>query len=224
MESITYKLVQSARKSIALHIREGRLEVRAPFGAPRKEIERFIASKRDWIVESLDFSKQLAELQEGFSLNYGDNLRYLGKKYSITAREGDLIGFDGSFFMPPDLSPDGVMDACVGIYKMLAKRVLTKKVDEFAKIMNVEPTAVKITSAKKRWGSCSWRNGLNFSWRLIMAHEELVDYVVVHELAHLIEMNHGKRFWRIVEEIVPDHKNVRRRLKVLYIDLVLEGW
>jgi len=152
--------------------------------------------------------------------------KYLGKEYPIAARNGDRVGFDdaaGEFYIPPHLPPKNIESAMAQIYKMLAKRDLTNKVINFAKQMDVKVASVKITSAKTRWGSCSARPAfagskiynINFSWRLIMADEAAVDYVVVHELAHTIEMNHSARFWAVVEGVMPDYKERQARLKEL---------
>jgi len=112
--------------------------------------------------------------------------------------------------MPPGLSPDEIKAACIQIYRILAKRDLTNRVFDFAKQMSVMPTVVKINSVKTRWGSCSSKKSLNFSWRLIMADDDVIDYVVVHELAHIIEMNHSQKFWAIVENILPDYQRQSR--------------
>jgi len=94
-----------------------------------------------------------------------------------------------------------------------AKELLPAKVEHYAGLLNVTPTAVKVGCAKTRWGSCSAKNSLNFSWRLMLVDEDAIDYVVVHELAHIKEHNHGKRFWAIVESILPDYKVRRKKLK-----------
>lgn len=107
---------------------------------------------------------------------------------------------------------------------MLAKRDLTNIVFDFAKQMNVMPSAIKINGAKTRWGSCSSKKSLNFSSRLVMAKDDVVDYVVIHELAHITEMNHSSRFWAIVEGILPDYKERQARLKALQKKLSLEDW
>ena len=126
--------------------------------------------------------------------------------------------------MTPDLPPKHIKAVCVEIYRMLAKRDLTAKTLDFAEQMGVMPAAVKITGAKRRWGSCSSKKTINYSWRLIMADDAVIDYVVVHELAHLIEMNHSSRFWNIVEMMLPDYKLRQAQLKELQKRLSKENW
>ena len=134
----------------------------------------------------------------------------------IIKKSGKQIGFDSeSFFMPPDLPPEHIKAACIQIYRLLAKRDLTERVRHFAKLMGVSPTAVKISGAKTRWGSCSSKKSINFSWRLVMAWGDVIDYVVVHELAHLVEMNHSPKFWKVVESTLPDYQERKAKLKLL---------
>lgn len=97
--------------------------------------------------------------------------------------------------------------------KAKAKALLSGKCASFAGIMGVDYRSVKISSAKSRWGSCTSRGDLNFTYRLIFAEEELVDYIVVHELAHRREMNHSPRFWEVVERVLPDYRQRRAGLR-----------
>lgn len=94
-----------------------------------------------------------------------------------------------------------------------ANDILPHKVEYYAKLMGVNPKSVRVTAAKTRFGSCSSRGTLCFSFRLMQYPEEAIDYVVVHELAHLVELNHSKRFWAVVERYIPDFKRRRAMLK-----------
>jgi len=219
-----YNLIRSKRKTLGLYIRGGVLEVRAPLKMPKHEIEKFIATKEKWITDKLAHSQEQAQSRENFQLDYGDMVLYLGKRYPIVSKTGNRVGFEDSFFMPPNLSSEEIKSACVQIYRMLAKRDINNRVLEFSKRMAVTPASVKINSAKTRWGSCSSRKSLNFSWRLIMADSDVVDYVVVHELAHLIEMNHSQKFWTIVENVLPDYRQRKQRLRELNKRLAKEDW
>lgn len=106
--------------------------------------------------------------------------------------------------------PDGEEEARL---RALAREVLPGRVEYFSKLMGVRPTGVKITSARGRFGSCSGKNSICFSWRLMAYPMEAVDYVVVHELAHITHKNHGRDFYRRVEEILPDWRSRRALLK-----------
>ena len=97
--------------------------------------------------------------------------------------------------------------------KQKAKEYLPKAVEYYGNLMGLKPTGVKITSAKGRFGSCSGKNGICFSYRLMMYPKEAIDYVVVHELAHIKHHDHSKRFWDLVAQFMPDYKQRRDLLK-----------
>ena len=108
--------------------------------------------------------------------------------------------------------------------KAQAKEIFSARVELYAKEMNVRPKAVKVSSAKTRWGSYSSKGNVNLNWKLLFAPGQAVDYVVVHELAHAIEMNHGPQFWRIVAQVMPDYEEMQDVLKDLQKRLEREGW
>lgn len=99
------------------------------------------------------------------------------------------------------------------LIKAKALPYLTERTNHFAAIMGVKPTGIKITSAQKRFGSCSAKNSICYSWRLMQYPPEAIDYVVIHELAHIVHKNHGKDFYRTIESYLPDYKNREKLLK-----------
>jgi predicted metal-dependent hydrolase len=251
---LQYKVKRSNRKTMAVHItKDALVEVRAPLKLPLSEIERFVRDKEKWITENLtEQSNRIAKKAE-FSLNYGDSLTVMGKTCAITAVQGNRAGYEvgafyscpapelsinlrkknhkfidnsgaGQLYMPPGLNNAQIKDICVKIYKLLAKNELNKRVADYARKMDVAPLSVKINSAVTRWGSCSGRNRLNFSWRLIMADENVIDYVVVHELCHIKQHNHSPKFWAEVENVLPDYKELQFKLKELQLKLAKEDW
>ena len=221
-----YKLIRSKRSTIAIHItKDLTLEVRAPLKTPKAEIDRFVMSKWDWISRHLAVMEQHVSNKAEFALRYNDIVPLQGGEYPITAIEGNRAGFDGEcFFLPPGLPPDEIKREIVQVYRLVAKSLLTNKVIDYSKRMNVVPTAVKINGAKTRWGSCSSINSINFSWRLVMADVDVIDYVVVHELAHILEHNHSERFWRVVALVLPDYERRQKKLKELQKRLANEDW
>jgi len=220
-----YAITRSRRKTVAIYVRGGKVEVRAPLRMPKREIDRFVLEKEKWILKSLAKQQAQAAQREAFVINYGSSILFRGKPYPIVPRTEKHAGFDDEeFYMPTGLSRSQIKAACVRLYKILAKAHIAKRVDFFAPHMGVVPTAVKINSAMKRWGSCSSLKSLNFSWRLIMADDAIIDYVIVHELAHIKEMNHSARFWAIVENTLSDFRECRRKLKELQSRLSGEDW
>ena len=220
-----YALIRSNRRTLAIYVRGEGVEVRAPQGATLRQIEDFLASKEAWIASKMAESAHRLRQRAGFRLDYGDTVFYRGKRYPIVALEDGVGGFDGAHFcVPPSLEPGGIKQACVQIYHLLAKDYLIARVFDVARNMNVMPAAVRISKAKRQWGSCSAKGKLSFSWRLIMADDEVIDYVIVHELAHLSQMNHSPHFWQVVERELPDYKQRQKRLQQMQECLAVQDW
>jgi len=221
-----YILKISDRKTLALCVlKDGTLEVRAPKNLPESAISDFINKKKDWILKNTEKMKEREAKKIGFSLNIGDFLLYKGNEYEILHSDKMMVSFDcNNFYMPEGVSFEGLKPALIKLYKKLAREEIFKKVEYYSKMMNLRPGSVKINSAKTRWGSCSGKNSLNFSWKLIFADEDTINYVVVHELAHTKEHNHSPEFWEIVERFFHDYKECRERLKLLQEKLAVENW
>ena len=177
---VNYTLTRSNRKTLALCVRDGAVEVRAPLKMPKRDIDKFVETKEKWITEKLAASKDQAEKRENFSLTCGDTVLYRGKRHPVVARSGDRVGYDdhtGEFYLPPNLSPERVKAAVIQVYEMLAKRYLAERLRHYQPIMGVSVTNFGISSAKKRWGSMSGRKSVNFSWRLIMAEDDIIGHL-----------------------------------------------
>lgn len=220
-----YTLTRSRRKTAAIYIRNGEVEVRAPLKMLKQEIDQFVLSKAQWISKHLAKQQVQSKQREAFTINYNSDIMYRGTKYTIVKRDGTTAGFDGDvLYMPPDISPERIKAVCIQIYKRLAQSYISERVIFYAARMGVTPSSVKINSARTRWGSCSSKKRLNFTWRLIMAEDGVIDYVVIHELAHLIEMNHSSRFWAVVAKVLPDYTKRKAQLKILQKKLSGEDW
>ncbi|MDR0987396.1 MAG: M48 family metallopeptidase [Ruminococcus sp.] len=152
-------------------------------------------------------------------MEYGGKLLYKGEKYPIEKACGKAAFTGDVFLIPPD--SDGYPDNHLAekLLRKLAARDLTRKTIETARIMDVVPVSVKITGARTRWGSCSAARGINYSWRLIMADEKSIEYVIIHELAHIIEFNHSEKFWNVVKSYCPDYIARRAHLKAIQAEI-----
>ncbi|HLD77173.1 MAG TPA: M48 family metallopeptidase, partial [Rickettsiales bacterium] len=98
-------------------------------------------------------------------------------------------------------------------FKVKALKIIEKKLDHFGKKFGLKYKRIRITNARTRWGSCSYDNSLNFSWKIITAPKKIVDYVIIHEMAHLRHKNHSTRFWNLVAEMMPDYEKYDQWLK-----------
>jgi len=220
-----YRLTLSQRKTIAIYVRDNVVEVRAPVQMPRDDVIMYILSKEKWIKENLARTAAFKMRRDAFIVDYGSMIILRGKRYPIVSRNTAKAGFDGTdFYMPPGLIPAQVKATCIQIYRRLALTYFTGRVGYYSEKMGVAPQAVKVNNARARWGSCSSEKIINFSWRLALADDDVIDYVVVHELAHLIEMNHSPRFWAIVAGVFPDYASRKAKLKELQVRLASENW
>ena len=147
----------------------------------------------------------------------GNILYYLGKshstEYNLLQKE-PIIQESGIFTFSEKIQETGNEKIILTRhYQQQARKYLTERVEYFARKYNLKYGDIHITSAITRWGSCSSNNNLNFPWRLLMAPREVIDYVVVHELAHTVHKNHSSRFWELVESIEPNWKTHRNHLQ-----------
>lgn len=223
---IDYTITRANRKTTAIYVnKDGSVEVRCPKGFPSREIEKFVLANLPVLEPKSALMKERAQQRETFSVTPGDILWFLGNEYPLEQVEFSKMGFDGSrFYVPKDMPADNIKPGIIRIYKNLADKMLESKTEEFSKILKLTPMNVKINSAKTRWGSCSGKNSINYSWRLILADEKCVDYVVIHELAHLAEHNHSNKFWAIVKKYMPDYKVQDKQLRELQKKLAAENW
>ena len=221
-----YKLIRSNRKTISLKIKnDATLEVRAPFKLVEEEIDKFVRSKEDWINKHIAKVVISSKEKQDFTLNFGDYVRIIGKETIIKPISGDIAKYENdSFLIPKECDFNQIKEIIIQLSKEIAKIYITKRVIFFKEKLEVEPSKVKITNAKKRWGSCSSKNSLNFSWRIIMGDSDVIDYVVVHELAHIKHLNHSKKFWAEVEKILPNYKDTIKKLRKLEEKFSKEDW
>jgi len=218
-----YNLKLSKRKTISIRVNEdATVEVRAPIGMSQKSIEAFLAEKQDWVNKKRALMKKHVMEREAFLAKPPETLMFLGEDHEV--RRGNKPSFDGTYFYLPEGEFTELKPAIIRLYKRLARQVIEKRVKFFAEKMGVSPAGIRINSARTRWGSCSGKNSLNFSWMLVMAWTESVDYVVVHELAHIKEHNHSKAFWSVVKSAMPGYEVPKAALKILMTKLMSEDW
>jgi predicted metal-dependent hydrolase len=208
------KLIRSKRRTIALIIeRDGSFTVRAPMRAPRVAIETFIQQKTDWITRT---RKKINSIEPIVGKQYtdGETFLFLGSFFGLklVGLQKPSLRFDSGFTLSQTAQTKGEQ-VFTRWYKERALEIISERVKQYAQQYNFAPKQVKISSAKTRWGSCSPDGTLNFTWRLVMAPLEVIDYVVVHELAHLRVKNHSIKFWKAVETIYPEYKKQRKWLK-----------
>lgn len=216
--NLCYEIKRSKRKTIAIHITpDSRVEVKSPMRVSRTVIDGFVKSKEGWIEKHLAAIKG----RERTPLAIGGKMLFLGKEYTLLKNEGCSY-FDGeAMYIQKGSDIYAILSE---FYQSKAVELIPSMVHETEDKIGLYANKISITSAKTRWGSCSGKNNLNFTWRLMMAHPEVIEYVVVHELAHIKEKNHCNRFWEFVERYEPEYKIKREKLRQLAMRLDCDGW
>jgi predicted metal-dependent hydrolase len=210
-----YTVIRSRRKTIAVEItKEGGVLVRAPLKLARREVFAFVHQNSNWISRKLAQSRVLQEERTPRRFLEGESFPFLGEQHRLryVAGGGYLRRENGEFLLGSDLSSraEGMFHTW---YRARAREIFEDRVAQLALRMGLACRSVRITDAKERWGSCSTAGNLNFAWRLVMAPPGVIDYVIVHELTHLVEMNHSRQFWERLGRILPDYRHRRRWLK-----------
>ena len=210
-KKIPYRIIRSQRKSLALTIdKEGRLIVRAPNSLSDKYIRSFIKEKEQWIREKQSQALAFAAKHSKITLENGENILYLGEYYAVLRQAVPDIAIEGDKLLVPE---EMTAAEFAGWLKDQAAIVIRERVDYYAGIMGIEYTSVKMSGAKQRWGSCGAADTLNFAWRLVLCPRSVIDYVVVHELCHIIHKDHSANFWTLVADLMPDYKLSQKWLR-----------
>lgn len=200
---LKYSIVRSPkRRKLTITVeRDRRVVVHAPSDTTEEKIHRLVESRRQWSHEKTRYPQKYDDLPHppGKETVNGESALYLGRSYfiQITATDSDEIEFTQKYLVPAHLA-DRKLEALRGWYIARAEEKILPRVHHHARQLGVEFAAAGIVDNHYRWGSCTVNNNLTFNWRLIKAPMSVIDYVVVHELAHLLEANHTPRFWNIV--------------------------
>ncbi len=216
-----YQLIRSKRKTLALVVsREGVLEARAPMRLSKAAIDRFVVAKQDWIEEKQAEMRRRAAERTAFQVGIGSCLPFLGQ--ALPVEPGDKPVLTGEAFLVDPERP--VKPQIIGLYRQAARREMEERLRRFAPLVGAEPASLRITGASTRFGSCSGRNGISFTWKLMLAPPELADYVAVHELCHILQHNHSPRFWKEVERVLPDYREREQALRAFGRSLQEQDW
>lgn len=213
MAELIYNLIRSRRRSIALMItQEATVEVRAPLRASLRSIKEFVNKNRSWIEKKKDFVNKHRHYNLPKEFVDGANVTYEGDAYRLQISDCEDIKLSDILSFPKKFLPNAKEHLTVWL-KNRAREKIFERVGYFAKITRLQYRVLKITSAKGIWGSCSSKGSLNINWRLIMAPSDVLDYIVVHELTHLVEKNHSQLFWQRVKNVLPGYEQQEEWLK-----------
>ena len=221
------KIIRSKRKSIALVVSaDATLMVRAPMKTSLEYIKDLIGRKSSWIHKKRDWVLKNGGLSKVKEFTDGEKFLYLGKNYKLKIESRENIKLADSLYFPEKSLDDGRLKSdfkgspksdfsrakIIEWYKQKAKEKITERANLYSRLTGWKFKSISIRNVETRWGSCGAKGSLNFSWKLIMAPTDVIDYVVVHELAHTVEKNHSAKFWDKVRAVLPDYKTRRKWL------------
>ncbi len=199
---------RSWRRSISLHIEsDGTLMVRAPHLVPDRDIQRFILSHSDWI------EKHRSRITKARSIKKTDEYLFLGKVLQFTVGNYTSVSVKENKLLFPQALLFRREKEITSWYLTQARQIITKQTEKFAEEMGADFKEITFSDTKSQWGRCTRDNRLQFSWRLVMAPILVLNYVVIHELAHTTEKNHSRAFWAKVRQFTPSYRQQLKWLK-----------
>jgi predicted metal-dependent hydrolase len=221
MEDIHYTLERRRRRTVALYVLpQGQVTVRAPLWLPSFQIHNFVRQRLPWVRKTLQRVKA-RPLPAPKQYVAGEQIQIWGCSFTLaieSAPKNELAWMiDGGVLIlrltPRMQTPSWIQRTLQAAYRQAVETRVKEILPALSEKLDVRPGKIQVGFAKYRWGSCSRSGGLRFNARLAMMPPAMLEYVVVHELAHLREMNHSKRFWAIVRSVLPDHKERRRWIR-----------
>ncbi|HXH61230.1 MAG TPA: SprT family zinc-dependent metalloprotease [Fimbriimonadaceae bacterium] len=187
-------------RSIRIRVTHEGVVVTKPYRVPRYEVEAFVEHSHKWIIAQIDEMGTLAQK------TLSDRIHYLGEVREIRRASVPPVRFSGDVFWAPGEDAAERLEAVLEWMRRRAKPVLRDSVYRWSSRMCVTVRRMGVRDQTSRWGSCSSAASVSFNWRLVMAPQAVLEYIVVHELAHILEHNHSDRFWRVVETHCPDYE------------------
>jgi len=213
---LTYTLIRSGRKTISIYVEpDGNVLIRAPKKISEKQINAFVDLKRYWIYKSIAEFEELNKTKVNRQIINGEGYLFMGKSYrlKINGNNKDPLSLDHGYFILNEDKMDKARQCFIDFYREHGKDYISQRVKYFKKRLGVEPDDVRVMDLKTRWASRGKKN-LNFNWKVMLAPMSIIDYVVVHELAHYLKEDHSPAFWEIVESIMLDYQEKKEWLRL----------
>ncbi|MCH1624626.1 M48 family metallopeptidase [Ferdinandcohnia quinoae] len=213
-QTIRYEIKYKNRSSIGISVDSyGNVEVQAPKGIPNERVHQVLEDNWDLIQERLEEMKDRLQGPKIKDYKHSESLLYLGKTYPIEILqdkqiERDYVVLEGDkLVIYVKLVEDGfIRQALKRFYYQRCKVLVGESIAYYQSNFKTKPRSIRISDSKTTWGTCDSRLQLTFNWRLAMAPKEVIDYVVVHEMCHMVHLNHDRSFWRLVGKIIPHYK------------------
>ena len=221
-ETVSVEIKRTKRKkTVSLLIKGDQVCLVIPKKLTQQRIDEILKKKTRWIEKKL-YENELHELPSAKTYVDGEIFTYLGKNYRLHCSEGEPVGVNLKSGSLHSVVTRGLADTernqthreQIGDwYQQRAFEVLKKRTLMHAEVLKVHPKSIKVKNYKARWGSCSAKGDIGYNWKIVIAPRKIVDYVIFHELSHLLQHDHSERFWCQVEKYVPDYRECRSWLK-----------
>tara|TARA_B110000003_G_scaffold249476_1_gene261868 strand:+ start:154 stop:846 length:693 start_codon:yes stop_codon:yes gene_type:complete len=207
------------KKSASIHLQGDLVKVRVPMTLSDRRVKDLVTKRTSWIKSKLQEQSNRPVLAPREYIS-GETLTYLGKNYRLNVLIGEqpLVklrrGYVEVTISDTDVDPKTTVHSLLqDWYRSHAQKRLEEKTSHLAEIIGVNPSSVTVKNYKSRWGSCSTKGDISYNWKIIMAPQSIVDYVIIHELCHILEHNHSSKYWKHVERHVPNWRQYREWLK-----------
>ena len=214
--AVDYRFERRRRRTIAIKVSEHGLAVFAPLRAPWREVEGFLHEKARWILRKLDERAAAVRPRTLFGES-GETLPLHGREVSLVVAPGrravDLAETELRVSLPQPERRGAVRELLLRWLKARALERLAPRVAHYAARVSLPAPPLALSNARTQWGVCMASGRIRLAWRLVHLHPELADYVVAHEVAHLVELNHSERFWALVEWLYPHWREARERIE-----------
>lgn len=211
-----YSIVYSERKTVSIIVERDRsVVVRAPLNLEKAQIEQIIEKKSKWILEKISANQKYPRVAEQKEFVSGESLLYLGRPYKLFVIDEafDGVRFDNKFFISKRNQPEANRFFREW-YIASATELIVPKAMLLANQIGVTYNKINIRDLQFRWGSCTPKDNIHFNWRLIKAPVNVIEYIIVHELTHLLEANHSPEFWNRVRTAYPLYPAAKKWLAV----------
>ena len=206
------------RMTVSIQVNPHGIKVRSSYWLTKYEIKQFLLKNELWIKQKVN--EQKSKVKTKLDLIDNQEMHLSGKRFILKVTSNIIpkprIENNRLYLSnhPDILRGFGTLRKQIQIIvKEYAYNLLLEKTKSFSLIMSVNPVSIKIKDYKSRWGSCSFKGDISYNWKIIFAPIEVIEYLIIHELSHLIFFNHSKEFWLKVEEFQPNFKNYRKWLK-----------
>lgn len=214
-KDLTYTLTKTNRKTLSIYVEpEGNVSVRAPHDITQKQLDAIIDLKSYWIYKSKAELQELNRARVTRQISNGEGFLYLGKSYRLTIKK-DLtkpLMLTEKYFQLREDKTDKARELFLQFYRDNGKKHISERVELFQKKLGVNPKTIRVMDLKNRWASRG-KSGLNFHWKLMLAPITVIDYIIVHELAHLKKQGHSPEFWELVRSVLPNYMEQKNWLR-----------